>query len=379
MDFNYNENQKLISEMIRSFSAKEIVPNIKEWDDNQIFPVHVFKKLGELGLMGVLVPQEYGGSGFGYAEYVTAIEELAKADPSVGLSMAAHNSLCTGHIMQFGNEDQKKKYLPKLASAEYLGAWGLTEHNTGSDSGGMSTTAIKNGDDWVLNGAKNFITHAISGDVSVVIVRTGEKGDSKGMSAFIVEKGIPGLTSGKKEDKLGMRASETAELIFDNCRVPQANLLGNVGDGFVQAMKVLDGGRISIAALSLGIAKGAYEAALKYAKERVQFGKPIAQHQAIAFKLADMATAIEASELLIYKAVGKKNANQKVTLDGAMAKYYSSEVAVKVSTDAIQVLGGYGYTKDFPVERFYRDSKLCTIGEGTSEIQKIVIAKQILK
>ena len=379
MDFNYNENQKLISEMIRSFSAKEIVPNIKEWDDNQIFPVHIFKKLGELGLMGVLVPQEYGGSGFGYAEYVTAIEELAKVDPSVGLSMAAHNSLCTGHIMQFGNEEQKKKYLPKLASAEYIGAWGLTEHNTGSDSGGMSTTAVKDGDDWVLNGAKNFITHAISGNVSVVIVRTGEKGDPKGMSAFIVEKGTPGLTSGKKEDKLGMRASETAELIFDNCRVPQANLLGNVGDGFIQAMKVLDGGRISIAALSLGIAKGAYEAALKYAKERVQFGKPIAQHQAVAFKLADMATTIEASELLIYKAVVKKNANQKVTLDGAMAKYYSSEVAVKVSTDAIQVLGGYGYTKDFPVERFYRDSKLCTIGEGTSEIQKIVIAKQILK
>ncbi len=379
MDFNYNQNQKLISEMIRSFSAKEIIPYINEWDDNQIFPVHVFKKLGELGLMGVLVPQEYGGSGFGYEEYVTAIEELAKVDPSVGLSMAAHNSLCTGHIVQFGNEEQKKKYLPKLASAEYLGAWGLTEHNTGSDSGGMSTTAIKDGDDWVLNGAKNFITHAISGDVSVVIVRTGEKGDSKGMSAFIVEKGTPGLSSGKKEDKLGMRASETAELIFDNCRVPQANLLGNVGDGFVQAMKVLDGGRISIAALSLGIAKGAYEAALKYAKERVQFGKPIAQHQAVAFKLADMATTIEASELLIYNAVGKKNANQKVTLDGAMAKYYSSEVAVKVSTDAIQVLGGYGYTKDFPVERFYRDSKLCTIGEGTSEIQKIVIAKQILK
>ena len=379
MDFNYNENQKLISEMIRSFSAKEIVPNIKEWDDNQIFPVQVFKKLGELGLMGVLVPQEYGGSGFGYAEYVTAIEELAKVDPSVGLSMAAHNSLCTGHILQFGNEEQKNKYLPKLASAEYLGAWGLTEHNTGSDSAGMFTTAVKDGDYWVLNGAKNFITHAISGDVIVVIVRTGDKGDSKGMSAFIVEKGTPGLTSGKKEDKLGMRASETAELIFDNCRVSHANLLGNIGDGFVQAMKVLDGGRISIAALSLGIAKGAYEAALKYAKERVQFGKPIAQHQAVAFKLADMATTIDASELLIYKAVDKKNNNQKVTLDGAMAKYFSSEVAVKVSTDAIQVLGGYGYTKDFPVERFYRDSKLCTIGEGTSEIQKIVISKQILK
>ena len=379
MDFNYNENQKLIAEMIRSFSAKEIVPNVKQWDDNQIFPVNVFKKLGKLGLMGVLVPQEYGGSGFGYAEYVTAIEELAKVDPSVGLSMAAHNSLCIGHIMQFGNEDQKKKYLPKLASAEYLGAWGLTEHNTGSDSANMSTVAVKDGDDWVLNGSKNFITHAISGDVVVVIVRTGEKGDSKGMSAFIVEKGTPGLTSGKKEDKLGMRASETAELIFDNCRVSHSNLLGNIGDGFVQAMKVLDGGRISIAALSLGIAKGAYEVALKYAKERIQFGKPIAQHQAIAFKLADMATAIEASELLIYKAVGKKNDNLKVTLDGAMAKYYSSEIAVKISTDAVQVLGGYGYSKEFPVERFYRDSKLCTIGEGTSEIQKIVISKQIMR
>tara|TARA_Y100000813_G_scaffold65365_1_gene46017 strand:+ start:8634 stop:9773 length:1140 start_codon:yes stop_codon:yes gene_type:complete len=379
MDFNYNENQKLIAEMIRSFSEKEITPNIKLWDDNQIFPVNVFKKLGKLGLMGVLIPQKYGGSGFGYAEYVTAIEELAKVDPSIGLSMAAHNSLCTGHIMQFGNEEQKKKYLPKLASAEFLGAWGLTEHNTGSDSGGMSTTAVKDGDDWVLNGSKNFITHAISGDVVVVVVRTGEKRDSKGMSAFILDKGTLGLTTGKKEDKLGMRASETAELIFDNCRVPQANLLGNIGDGFIQAMKVLDGGRISIAALSLGIAKGAYEAALKYAKERVQFGKPIAQHQAIAFKLADMATTIEASELLIFKAVGKKNANQKVTLDGAMAKYYSSEVAVKVSTDAVQILGGYGYSKDFPVERFYRDSKLCTIGEGTSEIQKIVISKQIMR
>jgi alkylation response protein AidB-like acyl-CoA dehydrogenase len=328
--------------------------------------------------MGVLVPQEYGGSGFGYAEYVTAIEELAKVDPSIGLSMAAHNSLCTGHIMQFGNELQKKKYLPKLATAEWIGAWGLTEHNTGSDSGGMSTTAVKDGDEWVLNGAKNFITHAISGDVAVVIVRTGEKGDSKGMSAFIVEKGTQGFSSGKKEDKLGMRASETAELVFDNCRISNDNLLGNIGEGFIQAMKVLDGGRISIAALSLGIAKGAYQAALKYSKERVQFGKPIAHHQAIAFKLADMATAIEASELLIYKAVDKKNTNQKVTLDGAMAKYYSSEVAVQVSTDAVQVLGGYGYTKDFPVERFYRDSKLCTIGEGTSEIQKIVIAKQIL-
>lgn len=377
MDFRYNENQKLISEMISSFSRKEIIPNIKHWDDNQIFPVSIFKKLGQLGLMGVLVPQNYGGSGFGYAEYVTAIEELAKVDPSIALSMAAHNSLCVGHIMQFGNDEQKKRYLPKLVSSEWIGAWGLTEHNTGSDSGGMSTTAIKDGNYWVLNGSKNFITHAISGDIAVVVVRTGDKGNSKGMSTFIIEKGMSGFSSGKKEDKLGMRASETAELIFDNCRVPKENLLGNVGDGFKQAMKVLDGGRISIAALSLGIAKGAYEAALKYAKERIQFGKPIAQHQAISFKLADMATTIEASELLIYKAVNKKNYNQKVTLDSAMAKYYSSETAVKVSTDAVQIFGGYGYSKEFPVERFYRDSKLCTIGEGTSEIQKLVISKHI--
>jgi len=378
MDFNHNENQKLIAQMIKSFAEKEIVPFMKEWDEKQHFPVEVFKKLGELGLMGVLVPEEYGGSGFGYEEYVTAIEHLSKVDPSIGLSMAAHNSLCTGHILQFGNEEQKKKYLPKLASAEWIGAWGLTEHNTGSDSGGMSTTALQQGDFWVLNGAKNFITHAISGDVAVVIARTGEKGDSRGMTAFIVEKGIDGFSSGKKEDKLGMRASETAELIFDNCKIPKENVLGNIGDGFIQAMKVLDGGRLSIAALSIGIAKGAYEAALKYSKERVQFGKPIAQHQAISFKLVDMATTIEASELLIYNAISKKNEGQRITLSGAMAKYYSSEVAVAVSTDALQIFGGYGYSKEFPVERFYRDSKLCTIGEGTSEIQKIVIAKQII-
>ena len=293
--------------------------------------------------------------------------------------MAAHNSLCTGHILQFGSEEQKKKYLPKLATAEWIGAWGLTEHNTGSDSGGMSTTAVQDGDDWVINGAKNFITHAISGDVAVVIVRTGEKGDSRGMSAFVIEKGMPGFTSGKKEDKLGMRASETAELVFHSCRIPATNMLGKEGEGFIQAMKVLDGGRISIASLALGIAKGAYEASIKYSKERVQFGKPICEHQAIAFKLADMATTIDASELLIYQAAAKKNAGDKMPLDGAMAKYYSSEVAVQVSSDAVQIHGGYGYTKDFPVERFYRDSKLCTIGEGTSEIQKMVIAKQILK
>ena len=378
MDFTINENQKMITDMIQQFGKQNITPFVRKWDDNQTFPVEVFKKLGELGLMGVLVPTEYGGSGFSYTEYVTAIEQLSILDPSVGLSMAAHNSLCTGHILQFGSEEQKKKWLPKLASAEWIGAWGLTEHNTGSDAGGMSTTAVKDGDDWVLNGAKNFITHAISGDIAVVIVRTGVKGNSRGMTAFVVEKGTPGFTSGKKEDKLGMRSSETAELVFDNCRVPEENILGNVGGGFVQAMKVLDGGRISIAALALGIAKGAYYASKQYAKEREQFGKPIAQFQAIAFKLADMATEIEASELLIYNAADKKNRGERMTLEGAMAKYYSSEVAVKVANDAVQVLGGYGYTKDFPVERFYRDSKLCTIGEGTSEIQKLVISKQII-
>ena len=378
MDFNYNENQRMIADMIKQFGKENITPFIRDWDDGQIFPLDVFKKLGDLGLMGVLVPTEYGGSGFSYTEYVTAIEQLAILDPSIGLSMAAHNSLCTGHILQFGNEDQKKKWLPKLAAAEFIGAWGLTEHNTGSDAGGMSTTASKKDGYWLLNGAKNFITHAISGDISVVIARTGEKGDSHAMTAFVVEKGTAGLSSGKKEDKLGMRASETAELIFDNCKVPQENVLGEVGDGFIQAMKVLDGGRISIGALSLGIAKGAYQAALQYSKERIQFGKPISHFQAISFKLADMATEIEASELLIYNSVDKKNRGEKMTLEGAMAKYYSSEIAVKVANDAVQVLGGYGYTKDFPVERFYRDSKLCTIGEGTSEIQKLVIAKQII-
>ena len=378
MDFSYSENQKMIADMVQQFGKQNITPFVREWDDNQTFPVEVFKKLGELGLMGVLVPTEYGGSGFSYTEYVTAIEQLAILDPSIGLSMAAHNSFCTGHILQFGNENQKKKWLPKLATAEWIGAWGLTEHNTGSDAGGMATTAVQKDDNWILNGAKNFITHAISGDISVVIARTGKKGDSRGMTAFVIEKGTKGFSSGKKEDKLGMRASETAELIFDNCLVPSENILGNVGDGFVQAMKVLDGGRISIGALSLGIAKGAYYSALQYSKERVQFGKPISHFQAIAFKLADMATEIEASELLIYSSVDKKNRNEKMTLEGAMAKYYSSEIAVKVSNDAVQVLGGYGYTKDFPVERFYRDSKLCTIGEGTSEIQKLVIAKQII-
>ena len=378
MDFSYTENQKMIVDMVQQFGEKNITPFVREWDDNQIFPIDVFKKLGELGLMGVLIPAEFNGSGFTYTEYVTAIEQLAILDPSIGLSMAAHNSLCSGHILEFGSDEQKKRWLPKLATAEWIGAWGLTEHNTGSDAGAMATTAVKDGDEWVLNGAKNFITHAISGDIAVVIARTGEKGDSHGMTTFVIEKGTPGMTSGKKEDKLGMRASETAELIFDNCKVPDQNILGNVGDGFIQAMKVLDGGRISIAALALGIAKGAYQSALKYSKERVQFGKPISHFQAIAFKLADMATEIEAAELLIYNASDKKNNKEKMTLEGSMAKYYSSEIAVKIANDAVQVLGGYGYTKDFPVERYYRDAKLCTIGEGTSEIQKLVIAKQII-
>ena len=377
MDFKLNENQKMIADMIQQFGKKNITPFVREWDDNQIFPVDVFKKLGELGLMGVLVPEQYGGSGFSYNEYVTAIEQLAILDPSIGLSMAAHNSLCTGHILQFGNEEQKKKWLPKLASAEWIGAWGLTEHNTGSDAGGMSTKAVKDGNEWVINGAKNFITHAISGDIAVIIARTGEKGDSHAMTAFVIEKGTPGMSSGKKEDKLGMRASETAELIFDNCRIPATNVLGKVGEGFIQAMKVLDGGRISIAALSIGIAKGAFQSSVKYSKEREQFGKPISNFQAIAFKLADMETEIEAAELLTYSAVNKKNKGETMTKEGAMAKYYSSEISVKIANEAVQIFGGYGYTKDFPVERYYRDAKLCTIGEGTSEIQKLVIAKQI--
>ena len=379
MNFDYSETQTMIAQSIRDFAEKNIRPHIMEWDEAQIFPIPLFKKLGEMGFMGVLVPEELGGSGLGYHEYITIVEEISKVDPSIGLSVAAHNSLCTNHILAFGNEAQKKKWIPKLATGEHIGAWGLTEHNTGSDAGGMSTTAVKDGDYWGVNGAKNFITHGISGDIAVVIVRTGNKGDSKGMTAFVFEKGMPGFTSGKKENKLGMRASETAELIFDNCRIPDANRLGEVGEGFVQSMKVLDGGRISIGALSLGIAKGAYEAALKYSKERHQFGKAISEFQAIAFKLADMATEIEASELLLHKAAFLKNNDRNMTTLGAMSKMYSSEVCVKVANDAVQIHGGYGYTKDYPVEKFYRDSKLCTIGEGTTEIQKLVISRNILK
>jgi len=379
MNFKENENQQMIADMVRDFGAKEITPFRKEWDDNQYFPKELFKKLGELGLMGVLVPTEFGGSGFGYDEYVTAIVELTKLDPSIGLSMAAHNSLCTGHIMMFGNEEQKKKYLPKLATCEWLGAWGLTEPNTGSDAGNMRTVAVKDGDHWVINGAKNFITHGVSGEVAVLIARTGEVGDSHGMTAFIIERGTKGFSGGRKEDKMGMRASETAEMIFEDCRVHESQVLGNVGEGFIQSMKILDGGRISIAALSLGIAEGALEASIQYSKEREQFGKPINRFQGISFKLADMATQVEAAKLLIMKAADLKNRGEKVTLASAQAKYYASEVCVSVSNEAVQIFGGYGFTKDYPVEKYYRDSKLCTIGEGTSEIQKMVIAREVLK
>lgn len=379
MNFRESENQRMIAEMIRDFGAKEITPFRKDWDDRQFFPKELFKKLGELGLMGVLVPTEFGGAGFGYEEYVTAIVELSKLDPSIGLSMAAHNSLCTGHIMLFGSEEQKKTYLPKLATCEWLGAWGLTEPNTGSDAGNMRTVAEKDGEYWVINGAKNFITHGVSGDVAVVIARTGEIGDSHGMTAFIVERGTKGFEGGRKEDKLGMRASETAEMIFTDCRIHESQVLGKVGEGFIQSMKVLDGGRISIAALSLGIAEGALEASIQYSKEREQFGKPISKYQGISFKLADMATQVEAAKLLIMKAADLKNRGEKVTLASAKAKYFASEVCVSVSNDAVQIFGGYGFTKDYPVEKYYRDSKLCTIGEGTSEIQKMVIAREVLK
>ncbi len=377
MDFNYSENQKMIAETVSDFSVREILPYVMTWDEKQYFPVEVFKKLGGLGMLGVLVPLEYGGSGLSYDEYVVVVSEIAKVCGAVGLSVAAHNSLCVGHILKCGNEEQKKKWLPKLCSGEHIGAWALTETGTGSDALRMNTTAVKKGDKWIINGSKNFITHGISSDVVVVIARTGEVGDSRGVSAFIVDKKNPGCKSGKKEDKLGMRASETSEVIFENCEVESDNLIGKAGDGFIQAMKVLDGGRISIAALSLGIAKGAYLASLNYSKEREQFGKPISYFQGVSFKLADMYTEISASELLIYRACQLIMNNKPVTKQSAMAKYYASEACVKISNEAVQIFGGYGYTKDFPVEKYYRDSKLCTIGEGTSEIQKIVISKHL--
>lgn len=378
MTFEVSELTRQVAQTARDFAQQHIKPYVMEWDESQEFPVETLKKLGELGMMGVLVPEEYGGAGLSYFEYNAIIQEIAKVCGSVGLSVAAHNSLCTGHILAFGNEEQKRKYLPKLATAEHIGAWGLTEPNTGSDAGNMKTTAVRDGDDWILNGTKNWITHGITGNIAVVIARTGEARTSGNSTAFVVERGTPGFAGGKKENKLGMRASETAEMIFDNCRIPDSQRLGEVGDGFRQAMKVLDGGRISIAALSIGIARGAYEAAAQYSKERYQFDKPISSFQGISFKIADMATEIEAAELLTQQACDLKMRGQKMTRQAAMAKYFASEVAVKVSTDAVQIFGGYGYTKDFPVEKFYRDSKLCTIGEGTSEIQKLVIAREVL-
>lgn len=379
MNFETNEVTGQVAQMARDFAQQHIKPYVMEWDESQEFPVQVFKKMGELGMMGVLVPEQYGGAGLSYFEYKTIIEEVAKVCGSIGLSVAAHNSLCTGHIMTFGNEEQKQRWLPKLATAEWIGAWGLTEPNTGSDAGNMKCNATRDGDNWIINGTKNWITHGLTGDVAVVICRTGEPRSKNNATAFVVERGTAGFSGGKKENKLGMRASETAEMIFDNCVIPDANRLGEVGEGFKQSMKILDGGRISIASLSLGIAKGAYEAALQYAQERHQFDKPIASFQGISFKLADMATEIEAADLLTLQACDLKNRGENMTKQSAMAKYYASEVAVRVANDAVQIFGGYGYTKDFPVEKHYRDAKLCTIGEGTSEIQKLVISREVLK
>ena len=379
MHFQQSEITAQVAQTAKDFANQHIRQNLMEWDESQEFPVHIFKALGELGMMGVLVPEAYGGTGLSYFEYNVIIQEISKVCGSIGLSLAAHNSLCTGHIMTFGNEAQKQKYLPKLATAEHIGAWGLTEPNTGSDAGNMKTTAVRDGNNWIINGTKSWITHGKSGDVAVVICRTGEPRAKNNSTAFIVDRGMPGFSAGKKENKLGMRASETCEMVFDQCVISDEQRLGEVGDGFKQAMKILDGGRISIAALSLGIARGAYEAALQYSKERHQFDQPISNFQAISFKLADMATKIECAELLIQQACDLKIKGLPMTKESAMAKYYASEIAVEISTDAVQIFGGYGYTKDFPVEKFYRDSKLCTIGEGTSEIQKLVISREILK
>jgi alkylation response protein AidB-like acyl-CoA dehydrogenase len=379
MNFEKNENQLMIAQMVRDFAEKEIKPYMNQWDADEHFPVDVMKKLGNLGLLGIYIPESYGGSGFTYFEYATALMELGKVCGGIGLSVAAHNSLCTGHIYYHGNEEQKQKYLPKLASGEFIGAWGLTEPNTGSDAMRMKCTAVKDGEHWVINGTKNWITHGLSGDVAVVLIRTGELLDSNGITAFIIEKGTPGFSAVKIKDKLGVRASETAELIFENVRVHESQVIGEVGQGFKQAMHILDGGRISIAALSCGIARGAYEASVKYAKEREQFGQPIAKFQAISFKLADMATEVEAAELLTFQAAYLKNNGKKLTSEGAFAKYFASEVSVKCGNEAVQIMGGYGYTKEYPAEKYLRDAKLMTIGEGTSEIQKLVISREILK
>jgi alkylation response protein AidB-like acyl-CoA dehydrogenase len=379
IEAKHSEELDLIRASAAEFAAQHIAPHVMEWDEAQVFPKELFHEMGRLGFLGVLVSTEYGGAGMGYAEYITIVDEISQVCGSIGLSVAAHNSLCTQHINQFGTEEQKRRWLPKLASGQWIGAWGLTETGTGSDAGGMHTTAVRDGDGWRINGSKNFITHAISGDVAVVVVRTGEKGDSHGMSAFVVENGTPGFEGGRKENKLGMRASETAGLFFDNCYVSNDNLLGKVGEGFIQSMKILDGGRISIAALSLGIAKGAQKAALRYSREREQFGQPIGDFQGIAFKLAEMGTKIYASELMTRHAGSLKDQGLKVTRESAMAKLFASETAVEVATDGVQIHGGYGYTKDYPAEKYFRDSKLCTIGEGTSEIQKLVISRDFKK
>ena len=379
MNFDLTEDQLMIQQMVKDFAEKEIRPNVNLWDKEEIFPLDVMKKMGELGLLGIFIPQEYGGSGFSYFEYATVLMELGKVCGGVGLSVAAHNSLCTGHIFYHGNEQQKKKYLPKLSSGEWIGAWGLTEANTGSDAMRMKTTAVEDGDHWIINGTKNWITHGLSGDVAVVLIRTGELLDSNGITAFIIEKGTPGFSAVKIKDKLGVRASETAELIFDNVRIPKENVIGNVGEGFKQAMKILDGGRISIASLSCGIARGAYEASAKYALEREQFGKSISKFQGISFKLADMATEVHAAELLTFQAAALKNKKSPMTMEGSIAKYFASEVSVRCGNEAVQIMGGYGYTKEYPAEKYLRDAKLMTIGEGTSEIQKLVISRELLK
>jgi alkylation response protein AidB-like acyl-CoA dehydrogenase len=378
MNFQLEELTEQVAHTTRDFANRYIKPNVMTWDECQEFPVQVFKEMGKLGIMGVMVPEEFGGAGLGYLEYVSIIQEIAKVCGSIGLSVAAHNSLCIGHILSFGNKEQKQKWLPKLATAEWIGSWGLTEANTGSDAANMKCTATRAGDDWIINGTKTWITHGRSSNLTVVIARTGAPRTRNNATAFVVERGTPGFSGGKKENKLGMRASETAEMIFDNCRIPDTQRLGEIGEGFRQSLKVLDGGRISIAALAVGIAKGAYQAALQYSKERYQFDQPISKFQAISFKLADMATEIMAADLLTMQAADRKNRDLPMTKESAMAKYYASEIAVKTATDAVQIFGGYGYTKDFPVEKFYRDSKLCTIGEGTSEIQKIVIAREVL-
>ena len=379
MNFDYSEDQLMIQQMTQDFAKKEILPNINVWDEKQYFPIELFKKAGKQGLMGVLVPEKFGGSGLGYEEYILVIKEISKVCGAIGLSLAAHNSLCVNHLLKFGNDNQKNKWLPKLSSGEWIGAWGLTEPNTGSDAMRMKCVAEKDGDYWVINGSKNFITHGISGDIIVVIVRTGELLDSHGMTAFAVERGTKGFLSGKKENKLGMRASETAEVIFNNCRVHKDNIIGNIGEGFIQSMKILDGGRISIGAMALGMAEGALEASISYSKEREQFGKSISKFQGISFKLAEMATEIEASKMLLFKAASKMLSNSKdANYHSAIAKFKASEVAVSVANDAVQIFGGYGYSKEYPVEKFYRDSKLSTIGEGTSEIQKLVISRALL-